>query len=112
MAVVDAKAWLGYLAISGFLVVASNLICDTSLTNHTDPDWLDRIAAFLSFSGCVGLPAWMSWAIVLIVGGGALFLLGSIIVPILAGAASNAIVGTIISLAIVTGIITLLVNFL
>lgn len=109
---VDARAWIAYIGLSGFLIVASNLICDTSLTDHTDPDWLDRIAAFLSFSGCAGLPAWMSWAIVLVVGGGALFLLGSIIIPILAGAASNAIAGTIISLAIVTGIVTLLVNLL
>lgn len=109
---VDAKAWLAYVGVSGFLIVASNLICGTALTDQSDPNWLDKIAAFLSFSGCTGLPAWMSFLVVLIVGGGAVFLLGSLIVPVLAGAASNAIVGTIIGIALITGIVTVLVNVL
>ena len=93
---VDAKAWLAYVAISGFLIVAANLITDSELTSQADPDWLDKIAAFLTFQGPADLPDWMGFLIVLVVGGGAFFLLASIVVPILAGAASNSIAGTVI----------------
>lgn len=104
---VDFKAFAAWVGVSGFLIVAGNLICGNTLT-ASDPDFLDQISLFLGFAGCAGTAAWFTLLVTLIVGGGAAVIIGSFLVPILAGAASNAIVGTILAIATVTALIGVL----
>ena len=107
---VDVKAFFSWLGVSAFILISANLICGDPLPTQGSGNFLDDIAAFFGTDGCTGTSDWVTWLILLIVGGGATVIIGSFIVPLIAGLAANSIAGTFAAIAGLTAIVALLAS--
>lgn len=106
----DGKLVWTWLGISSFVIITGNLVCGDQLTSTGD--FISQLTSLLGYTTCAGIPAWLEWALSLFIVLPGLMILASWIIPVLAGAASNSIVGTIISVAVIVTIVGLVTTWL
>ena len=111
--VVDGRLVFAWLGLSAFIVTASTLICTTGTPGAESGNLFDIIVGFLTFSPtCDGGLSWVATLLIsLIVYVPGLFILASLLIPVLAGVSSNSIVGTIVSIAVIVAFVALITTW-
>lgn len=101
-------AWLfAWLGLSALMFVSKSFICSGELPGNNG-NLFDFLQALLGFGGCAGVSSEFQFLLALIMWVPGLILIGQFVVPIVAGASANPIVGTIIGVTLLTGIIALI----
>lgn len=100
--------WLG---IAAFAFTANLLICGGELADQSGT-FLDDVLALIGFSACDGIPSWVNFAIGLFIIIPAVIILSQVLGPLMAGAFANPVIGTILALASIVSIVSVLIGLL
>lgn len=107
-----SPALAAYLGLTALLFMGQFFICGEEALD-TSGSLFDVIGQFIGFTACTGGDATpLSITLFITVSLGWLIILGSFLIPVIAGLASNSIVGTIIAVATLVAFVTLITTFI